>query len=153
MQLPAFRNDRRCEVVALAGSDGARTAKFAQTADITHTLGDWTSLVELTDVDAVDRETAKLTAGDRNARARTRQPVFAEKPLAADLAAAAAMVKHAAISPGPAMIDFNFPQIVAVRQGDARFGANWPAASCGGDLERRECRYACAGAKLEDKLH
>ena len=39
--LPAFRTDPRCEVVALAGSDGARTAELARAAEIARGFGDW----------------------------------------------------------------------------------------------------------------
>ena len=53
VQLPAFRNDPRCEVVALAGSDQARTAKLARQSGIAAAFGDWQAMLEQADIDAV----------------------------------------------------------------------------------------------------
>jgi predicted dehydrogenase len=53
VQLPAFRLDPRCEVVALAGSDKARTAKLAREAGIAEAYGDWTQMIESSDIDAI----------------------------------------------------------------------------------------------------
>src|SRR5262245_6702804 len=44
--LPAFRADPRCEVVALAGTDAARTAELAQAAGVARAFGDWRALVD-----------------------------------------------------------------------------------------------------------
>jgi predicted dehydrogenase len=44
--LPAFRTDPRCEVVALAGTDAARTAKLARVAKVARGFGDWRALVD-----------------------------------------------------------------------------------------------------------
>ena len=74
------------------------------------------------------------------------KPVFVEKPLAADLDSAAAMLRQAAGGP-PAMIDFGFPEIPPWQQGQgaARRGRDRRAPPRGGDLERRELRDAhCA---------
>ena len=53
VQLPAFRLDRRCEVVALAGSDPARTAALARKEAIPDVCGDWRQMVERADIDAI----------------------------------------------------------------------------------------------------
>ena len=53
VQLPAFRTDGRCEVIALAGSDTARTARIAQESGIANAFGNWADLVEDSKVDAV----------------------------------------------------------------------------------------------------
>ena len=53
VQLPAFRADPRCEVVALAGSDLARTAERAREVNVAKAFGDWRALVEDVDVNAV----------------------------------------------------------------------------------------------------
>ena len=86
VQLPAFRADPRCEVVALAGSDAARTAELARAADVPKAYGDWRALVEDPDVDAVAIATMPaLQARDRAQRALALgKPVFAEKPMASD---------------------------------------------------------------------
>ena len=44
--LPAFRSDPRCEVVALAGSDGRRTAELARAANVARGFEGWQPLVE-----------------------------------------------------------------------------------------------------------
>jgi len=53
VQLPAFRADPRCEVVALAGSDTARAAEIARAANVPKAYGDWRALVEDSAVQAV----------------------------------------------------------------------------------------------------
>jgi predicted dehydrogenase len=114
VQLPAFRADPRCEVVALAGSHAARTAELARGADIPKAYGDWRALVEDKDVQAVAIATLpSLQAQIAIHALELGKPVFAEKPLASDLDAAAAMLEHAAKSRKPTMIDFNFHQIMA----------------------------------------
>ncbi len=51
--LPAFRLDPRCDVVALAGSDAARTADLAKQSGIAEAFGDWRQLVERVDAVAI----------------------------------------------------------------------------------------------------
>jgi predicted dehydrogenase len=114
VQLPAFRADARCQVVALAGSDQARTAELARAAGVPKAHGDWRALVEDKDVQAV----AIATLPSLQARIAIRalelgKPVFAEKPMASDLAGARAMLRQASLSGRPTMIDFNFTQIMA----------------------------------------
>jgi predicted dehydrogenase len=112
--LPAFRADPRCQVVAFAGSDTARTAEIARESGVAKAYGDWRALVDDSEIDAVAVATlpslqvkialAALTLG---------KPVFIEKPMAGDLAGARAMMQQAARSPKPTAIDFNFHQIMA----------------------------------------
>jgi predicted dehydrogenase len=113
VQLPAFRADPRCEVVALAGSNTARTTEFARTAGVPKAYGDWRALVEDKDVQAVAIATLPSLQAQIAIRAlELGKPVFAEKPLASDLPSAAAMLRHATLSRKPTMIDFNFHQIM-----------------------------------------
>lgn len=114
VQLPAFRLDPRCEVVAIAGSNAERTAELARAAHVPKAYGDWRALVEDKDIDAVAIATmpslqaqvalAALTAG---------KPVFAEKPMASDLSEARAMLQLAQQNGLPTGIDFNFTEIMA----------------------------------------
>jgi predicted dehydrogenase len=114
VQLPAFRADPRCAVVALAGSDQARTAARAGEVGIAKAYGDWRALVEDRDVDVVAIAVVpSLQAQVATAALALGKPVFAEKPLAADLAGARAMLQQAEASRLPTMVDFNFTQIMA----------------------------------------
>src|SRR6185312_13564550 len=96
VQLPAFRADRRCEVVALAGSNAARTTEIARADNIPKAYGDWRALVEDSTVQAVAIATLPSLQAQIAIRAlELGKPVFAEKPLASDLAAARAMLRQA----------------------------------------------------------
>ena len=119
--LPAFRTDPRCEVVALAGSDGARTAELARAANVARGFGDWRALIEDRAVAAV----AVAVPPDLQPEVARRaldlgKPVFVEKPLAADLTAARAMRRGGA--PERAADDHRLQlsrtAVVAPRQGD-----------------------------------
>ncbi|HEY6992816.1 MAG TPA: Gfo/Idh/MocA family oxidoreductase [Xanthobacteraceae bacterium] len=115
--LPAFRADPRCEVAALAGSDAARTAELARAANVARGLGDWRALVEDPAVAAV----AIAVPPDLQPAVARRalelgKPVFVEKPLAADLAGAEAMLDAARKSAQPTVIDFNFPELPSWRR-------------------------------------
>ena len=118
--LPAFRADRRCEVVALAGTDAARTAELARAANVARGFGDWRALVDDRTVAAV----AVAVPPDLQPAIARRaldlgKPVFVEKPLAADLAGAQAMLAAARESGQPTMIDFNFPELASWRRAKA----------------------------------
>jgi predicted dehydrogenase len=112
--LPAFRADTRCDVVALAGSDAARTRGLADAAGLGKAYGDWRALVTDPDVDAVAIATRPdlqpAIALEAIARGK---PVFAEKPMAGDLAAARAMFETARDKHVSGVVDFNFHQIAS----------------------------------------
>ena len=115
--LPAFRAEPRCEVVALAGTDAARAAELARAAEVARGLGDWRALVEDNAVEAV----AIAVPPDRQPEVARRaldlgKPVFVEKPLAADLAGAQAMLDSAHRSGKPTIIDFNFAELPSWRR-------------------------------------
>jgi predicted dehydrogenase len=85
--IPAFRQDPRCEVVALAGTDTARTAELARAANVARGLGSWQAMVEEPAVAVI----AVAVPPDLQPAIAQRaldlgKPVFLEKPLAADLA-------------------------------------------------------------------
>ena len=114
MQLPAFREDSRCEVIALAGSNAARTAELARAAGVPKSYGDWRALVEDNDVQAVAIATLPSLQAQIAIRAlELGKPVFAEKPMASSLVNAHAMLKQAILSRKPTTIDFNFHQIMS----------------------------------------
>lgn len=120
--LPAFRVDPRCEVVALAGADGAKAAEAARQAGIPRAFGDWAEMIERAGLDAVAVATPPRRQPDIAVAALRRGlPVFAEKPMAADLAGARAMVNAAGSL--TTMIDFNFTEIAAWRKAKAMLEA------------------------------
>jgi predicted dehydrogenase len=120
VQLPAFRADARCEVVALAGSDAARTAELARAANVPKSYGGWRALVEDKSVDAVAIATMPgLQSQIAEAALALGKPVFAEKPMASTLADARAMLRAAKASGKPAMIDFNFHQVMSWQRAKA----------------------------------
>jgi predicted dehydrogenase len=112
VHLPAFRLDSRCSIVALAGSDAARTTGLARASDIPLAFGDWRALVENPGVDAVTIGTPPGLQPSIAVRAlNLGKAVFAEKPMAADVAGAEAMLKAASSSRRANVIDFNFSAI------------------------------------------
>jgi predicted dehydrogenase len=118
--IPAFRSEPRCEVVALAGTDAARTAELARAANVARGLGDWRALVEDRSVAAV----AIAVPPDLQPEVAQRaldlgKPVFVEKPLAADLGGAQAMLACARRSGKPTIVDFNFPELASWRRAKA----------------------------------
>jgi len=108
--LPAFRLDSRCEVVAVAGSDAARTADIARQCDIRHSFGDWTKLVDMVDAVAIATP-PRLQPAIAIRALGLGKPVFAEKPMAAELPDAAAMLEAAGRI--PTMLDYGFTEVMA----------------------------------------
>jgi len=125
VQLPAFRADPRCEVIALAGSNAARAAETAKAEGIAKGYGDWRALVEDKDIEAVAIATLpSLQAQIAIHALELGKPVFAEKPMASDLTSADAMLKQATLSRNPTMIDFNFHQIMSWQRAKTMLDAN-----------------------------
>jgi predicted dehydrogenase len=114
--LPAFRLDPRCQVVALAGTDPARTAELARQSGVPEAYGDWTKMIERVDVIAIatpPRAQPEIAV----AALKQGKPVFVEKPMAADLAGAAAMLRQAGAL--PTMMDFGFTELLPWRKAKA----------------------------------
>jgi predicted dehydrogenase len=120
VQLPAFRADPRCQVVAIAGSDAARTAALARETEVAKGYGGWRALVEDPDVQAVAIATLPSLQGPIAIRAlELGKPVFIEKPMAGDLSAARAMLRQAKLGQQATAIDFNFHQIMSWQRAKA----------------------------------
>ncbi|MCW5686784.1 MAG: Gfo/Idh/MocA family oxidoreductase [Pseudolabrys sp.] len=114
VHLPAFRADARCDVVALAGTDAARTATLAREAGVAKGYGGWEALVDDPDVEAVAIATLPALQPAIAIRALERgKPVFIDKPMAADVAQARAMLVQARRTKKPTMIDFEFLEVPA----------------------------------------
>lgn len=124
VQLPAFRLDPRCEIVALAGRDATRTAELANAVNIPLAFGNWKQLVEHPDVDAIAIAVTPSLQPEIAIRAlELGKPIFAEKPMAADLAGAQAMAQAADDSGRPTIVDFGFSEILIWRKAKAMLDA------------------------------
>jgi predicted dehydrogenase len=116
VQLPAFRADARCEVIALAGSEITRATGFARSCNVPRAYGDWLALVEDETVQAIAIATPPALQTKIALRAlELGKPVFAEKPMASALDDARLMLRQARLSRVPTMIDFNFCELVSFR--------------------------------------
>jgi predicted dehydrogenase len=110
--LPAFRADPRCEVTALAGRDVQKAADHAREAKIARTFKTWAELVEDDAIDAVAIATPPALQPDIAIQALANgKAVFLEKPMAATIAQADALLERAQQSKRPVMIDFEFPEL------------------------------------------
>ncbi len=115
--VPAFRNDPRCLVLALAGTDQARTAELARESGIPAAFGNWEDLLKRADIDAVAIATPPAVQPAIAIRALERdKAVLIEKPLAANLADAAELLHASRIGEHIAMIDFNFAELPTWRK-------------------------------------
>lgn len=120
--LPAFRLEPRCRVSAVAGGNADRTAEFAREAGA-EASADWSALVASDTVDLVAIATPPRLQAEIALRALALgKPLFIEKPMAADLAGADAMLRQAGTT--PVMIDFNFTEIVAWKKAKALLDAS-----------------------------
>jgi dTDP-4-amino-4,6-dideoxygalactose transaminase/predicted dehydrogenase len=118
--VPAFRHDSRCEVVALAGADAARTAALARAANVERGFGGWEALVEEPTVAVVAIAVPPhLQPAIARRALELGKPVFLEKPLAADVAGAQIILDAARKSGRPTIIDFNFPELPSWRRAKA----------------------------------
>ena len=89
-------------------------------AGVPKAYGDWRALVEDGDVQAVAIATLPSLQVPIAIRAlELGKPVFAEKPMANDLAGARTMLRQATLSRKPTIVDFNFHQIVSWQRAKA----------------------------------
>jgi predicted dehydrogenase len=115
--VPAFRQDPRCEIVALLGRSGDRTLSYARDLAIPRAYSNWNLMVRDGGFDAVAIAVPPAAQTSISADALNRGiPVFAEKPLAATLAEADSLASLADASGLPNMIDFMFPELDTWRQ-------------------------------------
>jgi len=115
--IPAFRNDPRCLVLALAGTDQARTAEIARASGIPAAFGNWEDLLKRADIDAVAIATPPAVQPAIAIRAFERdKAVLIEKPMSANLADAAEMLRASRVGEQVGMIDFNFAELPTWRK-------------------------------------
>src|ERR1700730_11516243 len=117
VHVPAFRNDPRCEVSAIAGRDLAQVTARARRLGVPCPFDDWRALVDLPDIDAVGIAVPPAAQPPIIVYAAEHgKHVFCEKPVAASVAdarLALAAVERSGVVHG---IDFIFPEIAAWRQ-------------------------------------
>src|SRR5262249_2940855 len=102
------------------GRDKAKTAELAAAVDVPLAFDDWQELVAHRNVDAVCIATTPTLQPDIAVRALALgKPVFAEKPMAADLDGARRMVEAAHASRRTTAVDFNFSQILTWQKAKA----------------------------------
>ena len=110
--VPAFSAIRGCEVVALCASTRERAAKVAERLGVPGAHGDWHSLVENGEIDAIAIATPPSIQPEIAAAAlESGKAVFCEKPLAASLADAERLAALAERTGAPNMLDFELPEI------------------------------------------
>jgi predicted dehydrogenase len=111
--------------VAFAGTDRTRTAQLAREAGVAKAFADWAALVEDPDIDAVAIATPpRLQTAIALRALQLGKPVFAEKPLAADLAGAEAMLREASLAQIAAMVDFEFFELPTWQRAKTLIGEN-----------------------------
>lgn len=110
--IPAFRRDRRCRIVALCTSTKASAERFASSLDIPHSFADYRLMFESVPMRAV-AIAVPPRAQPAIARAALEAgiAVFAEKPLASDLASARDLLDCAANAAVSTAVDFMFPEL------------------------------------------
>src|SRR5262249_57145328 len=100
-----------------AGPAAAGPAELARAGTVARGFGDGRALVEDPAVDAVAVAVPPHLQPEVACRALDLgKPVFAEKPLAADLAGARALLASARMSGRPAVVDFGFPELPSWRR-------------------------------------
>jgi predicted dehydrogenase len=112
VHVPAFRSDKRCRVVAIAGRDPEKAANIAGRLSIEGSHGDWRSIVENPEIDAVSiavppREQAAIATAALHAG----KHLFCEKPVAASGSEAARLLEAAKAHGIVHAIDFIFPEL------------------------------------------
>lgn len=117
VHIPAFRLDSRCKIQAIAATNRARAEEAASACEVPLYFGTWRELVEHPEVDAVVISTPPSAQPEIALRAlELGKPVLAEKPMAADVASALAMLRCAQKKSLPAMVDFNFAEVTTWRR-------------------------------------
>jgi predicted dehydrogenase len=114
VHVPAFRLDPRCRVVALAASTADRAANVAGKLGVPKSYGDWRQLIADRDVQLVSIAVPPSRQAEiAIAAARAGKALFCEKPSAATLHDARAMLVAAEAAHVPHAIDLMFPEIPA----------------------------------------
>lgn len=112
VHVPAFQHDPRCRVAAIAGRNLEKAARVAHELSIESSHGDWRSLVDDRNIDAVS---IAVPPSEQPAIAKaaleTGKHLFCEKPLAVSGSEAASLFDAATAKRIVHAIDFIFPEL------------------------------------------
>ncbi len=118
--LPAFRLDPRCEVVALAGSDRARTEELARQVEVPQAYGDWRQMIARDDIAAIAIAVPpRLQPEIAIAALQRGKALFLEKPLSGTEGGGVPIAEQARRSNRPVAVDFEFTELPAWRRAKA----------------------------------
>ncbi len=115
--VPAFQNDKRCEVTAIGASGQTNADRYAKRLGLSKAYGDWKHLVSDPDIDVIaiavppDLQPAIVLKALQNDK-----PVFCEKPVSVKLSDAQKMAQLVAKKKIASAVDFEFPEIAAFRK-------------------------------------
>ena len=112
VMVPAFRQDPRCRVVAIAASTRERADEVALRLDIPNAHGDWRDLINDDQIRGVGIAVPPGLQPEIAIEAmRQGKAVLCEKPLALDMEPAVQMAATAAQFGAPNIVDYVFPEI------------------------------------------
>jgi predicted dehydrogenase len=114
VHVPAFRMDERCVVTAIAASHEESARRAASELGIAQGSGDWRTVVDDPDIDAISVATPPPVQVEVARRAIAKgKHVFLEKPLATNAAEAKALLSAATKKRVVHAVDFEFPEVPA----------------------------------------
>ena len=114
MHVPAFRTDDRCVVAAIAASTDDSAQRAAKELGIARSSGDWRSIVDDPDIDAISIAVPPPLQVQVARRAiKQGKHLFLEKPMATTAAEAKALFAAARKKRLVHAVDFEFPEIPA----------------------------------------
>jgi predicted dehydrogenase len=112
--VPAFRAHDRCIVAAIAASHEESAQRAASELGIARASGDWRTIVDDPDIDAISVATPPPVQVEVARRAIAKgKHVFLEKPLATNAAEAKALLTAATKKRVIHAVDFEFPEVPA----------------------------------------
>jgi len=115
-QLPAFQRIPDCEVVGIAGKNTDRLVNYCRQTNVP-VFTDWRTMLDQARPEAIAIAVVPSHQYEIADEALNRGiSVFAEKPLALNLAQAAALLEKARVKKVAHMVDFLFPEIPEWRQ-------------------------------------
>lgn len=112
VHVPAFRQDLRCQVIAIAGRNKEKAANLAKDLEIPNSSDDWRRIIENREIGAVSIAVPPYVQPEIvEAALHAGKHVFCEKPLAPSAVSAARLFRLAASKGLVHAVDFIFPEL------------------------------------------